>query len=508
MQLRDYQEAAVDKVERFVADGSRGQTLVVVGPTGCGKGVVEAELLKRLGDDAWLVTPRVEIARGILEKKGAIPKDASEREVVDAGWEHRCMTPVRFRNALRAGRVPRVSCLLLDEGHHVTASTWDEVVLLTGMPPTALFTATYYRGTARSTELLRKRFGEPWTMVSLREAARRGDVSIPTWTVWPLVDDDEVTLDSSGEFDVRQVASAYADKVEDLAARSVSAFYANESWGRPTVFALPSTAVAHALQAALARHGAPSTVVHAGTRPNDRQHYFDLLRSSSAALLQIAVLGEGVDLPVRRLIDARPCMSPTAWMQLVGRETRPVSPGESAPEYVCTNRNLARHAYLFEGLLPPRAVVDCQQAFGGPGQRGAHRALGLESVGRFRGSEVKAADGCVCLFYALSDVSNGRMREFGCLVHPATPEPIWGQRVHTPKPDGTKGYGKWVRAEAPSDLRGFGSVSSGEPTPKMKAWWDRTAATRGLDVEQKVTRKTFQVLPFMLDLGMRFKGGA
>lgn len=499
--LRDYQACAVDFLcERLLAGEPR---TLLAGPCGSGKSLVEIAVRRRLGAGCWLVTPRLEIARGLLAKEGADVRTAAA--LVRSCWERRVVTPIRFLNALVRGDVRDVRWLLLDEGHHAQARSWIDLQALCGGPPAALLTATPYRGTSRSTAQFLAEWGEPTWMVTLAQAAARGDVAVPRFEVLPLVDDDEVEVTASGEFDVRSTVSAYGSRLEDLAERSMRWILPDGSWDRSTVYALPSTACARDLAAALLRRGAAASVVTAATRRHERDAAYALLVGRAACLCQVAVLGEGVDLPVRRLVDASPRQSPVAWMQVVGRATRPVDPGEAPPEVWVTNRNLQRHAYLFEGLLPPSALAAAVDAFGGLGRRAGGRALGLEAVGRFRAAEVRALDGCVCLLYSLVDARGGRMREYAAFVHPAAADPVWAERVHGARPDGTRDWGRWTRCAAPADLRGFGSQAPRDPTEKMMAFWRRSARGRGLDPEQRVTRKNFAALPLLLDLGIRLR---
>lgn len=505
MELRDYQLGAVKYGVDFFASAQRGARRVLAGPTGCGKSYVILELQDCLGADCWTVTPRLEIAAGMLTKRGA---DVSTMaKLVEAAWVHRIVTPVRFLNALTRGEVRgRVSQLLLDEGHHAVSSTWERLQLMCGMPPAMLFTATPYRGTSRGTAHFLSEWGQAQWMVTLREAAERGDVSVPWCEVLPLVDDDVVELNSTGEFDVTRVSSAYSSRLEDLVDASTKWVGGDSKWDRATVFAFPTVQLAKEFAEKLSRRNCPCTCVHAGTPRDQRLLCFEMLVNRFAALSQVSVLGEGVDLPVRRLVDASPKMSPVAWLQQFGRCTRPIGPGEARPQYISTNRNLSRHAYLLEGLCPSAAVVASDLAFGGPSKRGASRALGLEAIGRFRASEVTLENKLVCLFYSLVSVTDGRAREFACLVHPTAPDPVWGERVHGVKADGSRDYGRWRRCESPSDLVGFGSTAPRDVSEKQEAWWKRAAPGRGLDVDAKVTRKNFAVLPFLIDLGLSFRG--
>lgn len=169
----------------------------------------------------------------------------------------------------------------------------------------------------------------------------------------------------------------------------------------------------------------------------------------------------------------------------------------------CTNRNIMRHAYALEGLVPIPKLAEAESSFK-PTDRGhSARAFGLEAIGRFKPTTVKLLNGLTVHMYNLSVMVDNLMVQYCCLVHPAREEPIWASQVH--RKDGeVMQWGRWVACDAPTDLRGFGSRPERQPSEKQIAWWNRSAAARGLDPQQKLDKKNFAVLPVLFDLGERF----
>jgi hypothetical protein len=168
----------------------------------------------------------------------------------------------------------------------------------------------------------------------------------------------------------------------------------------------------------------------------------------------------------------------------------------------CTNKNLLRHAYLLDGVLPHEAVAEAEAKIGFC-ERGDRRVVGLENIGRFKPSRIKNVQGITCTVYALSVVVNNLVVEYAAIVHPAKEDPIWAVKMNTINEDRTRNYGKWQRADPPEDLRGFGSMPGKALSEKQAAWWTRSAANFGIDPTAKVDRKNFQVLPICVDLGVR-----
>lgn len=488
-----FQQAAIDDAVEWALTAKRGDKRGYTSPTGSGKSYCELGIQDKL-PGWWILTSRLEIARGLLSKRGEHP--SSLTELIEACWRNRICTPIRFRNAVFNSRIQEVPGIIFDEAHHAIAESWYEVWLASGMPPCILFTATWFRGTPRSTAAFINQWGDPIPIITLREAAERGVISIPTCTILPLVDDDLIELSSTGEFDVTSLEDATADRLED-AAKEISTFYSNGEWDRPTCICVPTTSIAERL----CRLVPGTAVVTAKTPDFDRQFIFNAMKIKKIALIQISVVGEGVDLPIRRLIDLAPCNSPVKWLQQLGRATRP---SDIQPEYICTNRNLARHCYLLDGLIPMAKIVEAQTAFEMPSKRTSYRAMGLESLGRFTATNIKLKNGLTCSFYVLVDTSGGRMKEYACLVHPVLIDPIWATRDHTSK-DGVKSWGHWRPTTAPKELRGFVSQSQITPTEKMINWYKKCASWHGLDPDINLTRKSFSVLPFCVDLGVRFK---
>lgn len=488
---RPFQSASAADAVDFLLNASSDEKRLYKAPTGVGKSIVELMVRERF-PDMWWVSPRDEIIDGMLDKLG-LPDGTDP-------WDHRISTPIKLRNALLQGRVRHPTHLGFDEAHHEEADSWQDLGLLCGLPPAVGYTATPYRGTPASTRKFLKRWGDPVTLITFEEACREGYISNPTYSMLPLVDDDVVDV-RGGEFEVTSIDAQTVDRLGDMAEHA-KRWYDGELWDRPTVFAMPSSACCVRLSQEMARRGLPCAVVAAGTPKKDRKPIFQAVVSRVLALLHINIVSEGVDLPIRRLVDLAPTLSPIRWVQQLGRATRPVPHGEPPPEYVCTNRNILRHAYALEGAVPLTAVADCDAAFPEPSSRPHVRALGLEAIGRFKPTAIKLANRVSMSMYNLSVLVDGVGVDYCVLVHP-TQDPFWAVKVRQRKDDGTVDWGRWRRCDAPEDLRGFGSVAPKEVSPKQRAWWDRSASLVGLDPAQELTRKNFQVLPVMFDTGWR-----
>lgn len=482
------QGVAIKHALNFLQNAGPEDRQLYSAPTGVGKSIIEL-LVKEQLPGTYIVTPREEIVDGMLDKIDA-PSDAS-------GEDYGIWTPIRLRNMLLKGEVEPPKYVIFDETHHHEANSWKQLDLLTGLAPSVGYTASPYRGTPKSTAKFLETWGEPLTIITYQEAADLGYIRIPSMSILPLVDDDYVDVNGN-EFNVTSLEAATVDRLGDLAEHSRQ-WYDGTKWDLPTIYAVPGTGSAEKLHYELSQRGLPCAVVSSRHRRAERPAIFDAVEASLLALIHVNVVQEGVDLKLRRLVDASPCMSPVKWVQQIGRIMRP---WHSVPEYVCCNRNVLRHAYILDGIVPPRAIQDTETFFGAS-QRAHSRVLGLENIGRFKPTSVKLLNGCRLYVYTISALVQGIAVHYCCLVHP-TVEPVWAVKVNLSK-DGIKTYGNWQQCEAPQDIRGFSSASPKAPTEKQLGWWKKSAKAFGLDPEQEMSKKSFEVLPVLKDLGVRYR---
>lgn len=483
-ELRDYQNLAVNDAVAFARDGGRRR--LYAAPTGSGKSVIELATQDRL-PGWWLVTPRLEIAAGMLQKRGVQAAGLSDAKLADLAWQWRITTPTRFRNRLLAGSVGDVPGLLLDEAHHDSASTWTDLHTLCDCPAIG-YTATPFRGSPESTRKFLETWGEPVWILSFADAVARGVVTMPTCRTVPLVDDDQIEI-VNGELVATQITHSTATRLGQ-----VCELVSDWPGDKPSLIAVSSTEIARLLAERLP---AAVAVTQESSRAERDQAFADCL-ACRKILVQINVVSEGVDLAVRRLLDLSPTMSPVRWLQQFGRITRP----GGGSEYVCCNRNLLRHAYLLDGCLPASDYAKSAALFP-PSSRFAYRALGLEGLGRFKAAPVHYADGLRGEMYAVSGSEGNQTRHYCVIVHPLSDEPLWATRTNERAGDGTMKYGRWRQCDPPKDFRGFASVSPAAVTEKQKSWFLRSAKRFGLDPTAKIDRKTFSVLPVLADLGRK-----
>jgi len=525
MPLHDYQQSGhVDAVATLSAGGSALYTA----PTGAGKSFVQAANHDALHHAGLVtVTPSTEISLGIYKRLAAVSEAeyASALTLPESAQQATCeaagiWTVMRLHNRLMRAECDPPRMLQFDEAHHTTASSYETLHALCGECPAVAYTATGYRGTPDETAKLRAKWGTPLPLITLKNAVLRGFVARPNMRVWPLLNDETIKV-VNGDFETKAVERALATVVDDLVFRAVDQFFDRGAyrWHRATMITAPGVASAAAIGDALAKANAPFVIVTGDkvVGASSRQEAFRRVTNREAVLVQVNVVSEGVDLPIRVQIDCAPTMSPVRWMQRVGRGTRPT---EEPPEYIACNHNISRHAYLWAGVLPSSVVRDAQAAWGPdykPSRRTLARAIGLEGFGKFTVSQVPLVDGSHLSLYALQTPDG--THQYAVLLHACVPDPQFYQRTNPytgetatkTLDDGRtvtykkKDYGPWRRVESIPNLDGYVSTRPIPVTPPMQDWWAKTAESRGLDPTFVPDARQFQVLPILCNTRSSFK---
>jgi len=316
---------------------------------------------------------------------------------------------------------------------------------------------------------------------------------MPTCSIVPLLDDDLIEI-RNGEFIVEQLdreVMTIVNRVEQLAVK----WYDGTHYDRSTMLALPSVELADYYGTHLS---IPTVVVTGEATSAERDEAFEKVLSRTHALVQVRVVSEGVDLPIRRLLDLSPCMSPVKWLQQFGRITRP--DGES--EYICTNRNLLRHSYLLEGLIPAEVVAKSEEEFG-VSSRTSYRAIGFEGLGKFKMMKVPLANGTTGSLVCINKMEGNFLVQYAALCSPTDPEVLYARKVS--QKDGDKiSWGKWQMVDSLPDLdTGYTSVFKGQVTKPQLDWWKRDAKRWGLNADVVPDTRTFQALPVLANTRRR-----
>lgn len=473
MNLFDFQQRGVDygfEVLHDVWDGPTKRMLAA--PTGCGKSYIKKALLEKVVDhgvNAGIITASPGI-RGDLIEKGIDPV--------------RVWTPITYINAVTRGDIPPFDAIIGDEGHHATADTYRQAYGTAAK--VVILTATPYRGTPKGTRELRAEYGEPYVLITVREAHDRPDIpyTIPTFKVRPLFDDDTLEVEN-GEFKSSSVDSMILPHLPRVCGEINEGFQADS-----TCIVSPSTAIAKEVEARLIQdYGLPVVTVTADTPFDQRRSIFDAAERREILLNTVAILKEGIDIRLRNMFCLKPMRSPVALMQTWGRMTRHNDP------WICDySRNLERGAHLFEGYEPVLgSVAEVQQGFGGPSKRGAARALDIEAVSGYKCIPVPLLGGLWAESYTIYNAEPGAADrgEYVIVLPPWLDKPVCAYRSHN--------RARWTKSEVPLDLLGYRTHTGRDGmSDKQKDWYLQDAAKVGLNPEAELSKRQFAVFAALM----------
>lgn len=473
----------------FFENQKRGSRVLYSSPTGSGKSVMQLRL--REFCKPVIVTNRAETAKGYLDKLGYDTR-LNMNEIRRLCESENIYTPIRLLNCINNGLdISNFDMLVIDEAHHSSADTYQRIYQYSNSLPLLGMTATPYMGNPKRTlEFLEFWGGGFHQILSLKQAMDTEVLATPTLLLEPLVDDDTIKVDGS-DFVVssmRSHCSSKADSIVDVVCEHM------RRATMPSMLTVPSRENLKQMELLFKDRNIEVGCVTADTPSDERQKIFDSVLACERLLIHVNIVSEGVDLPMRRLFDASPTMSPVRWMQQLGRILRP---SEQSPEYVCMNRNLERHVNLLAGVVPAGKIAEIQTAFPTISKRLITRTLGFESLGKFKPTNVALSSGVNVTFYTMSSVQGNQLVSYSIILHPQRESAIIAEKRDSILESGNYIRGKWRLIDSVPDVMGFASASPSPITDKQAEWWARDASRHGIDSSVTPDRKQFQLLPVL-----------
>jgi DNA repair protein RadD len=154
IELRPYQREVVDKCSRVPA----GDKLIVVAPTGAGKTIIAAAIIKAATDTAKRVLVLAHTREIIKQTAEKLFAHGVDHGLIQAGFVTRPDEPVQvasiqtlWARAMRAQRMglPPADLLIVDECHHCPANTYRKIIAAYPNAVLIGLTATPCRGDGR-----------------------------------------------------------------------------------------------------------------------------------------------------------------------------------------------------------------------------------------------------------------------------------------------------------------------------------------------------------------------
>jgi superfamily II DNA or RNA helicase len=329
MELRPYQDEVVDEFERKVAEGIR--RIIIVAPTGAGKTVIAAEIIKRAAAksqrvlflahrDELLVQPRdklknfFDIIAGII--KAGRDKDARPQALVQVAG-----VQTLYWRGIRTDRMelPAADIVFVDEAHHVRARTYQ---LILEQYPNAIIvglTATPCRGDGRG---LGNVFEAMIECPQIPELIKLGHLVPVKIFAPPAPNLRGVEVASTGDYVIDQLSDRM--NTDALVGDFVEHWLRHAQRRRTIAFAVD---VAHSVHITneMIKSGVRAEHVDGNTPQADREAILGRLASGETEVVSnCMILTEGFDLPdIGCIALVRPTRSLGLFRQMIGRGFRP-----------------------------------------------------------------------------------------------------------------------------------------------------------------------------------------
>lgn len=356
-ELRPYQRDVINRVDAAISEGKR--RIILVAPTGAGKTVISAEIIRRAnmaGRRSLVLAHRREIVGQTIHKLFDFGIDAG---IIQAGFPTRPAEAVQVASvqtlharAIRGSKIdlPPADILIVDECHHATARTWRRII--DEYPEATLIglTATPCRGDGRGLGGIFEALVECPQVQELIDQK----YLVGTRVYAPAVPDLKGVKVQAGDYVEKQLAERM-DRPQLVG--DILSNWLRLAEGRKTV--VFATGVGHSahIRDEFRKSGVSCEHIDGSTPKDERD---EILRKLACGAIDVvtncAVLTEGWDMPeVGCCVLARPTRKLGLYRQMVGRVLRP-APGKTDAIVIDHSGAVHRHGFAedrVEWVLAP-----------------------------------------------------------------------------------------------------------------------------------------------------------
>jgi DNA repair protein RadD len=328
--LRDYQKRGIEAIRDAYRRGRRAPLYVLA--TGAGKTVMFSYLTyhaARRGGRVIILVHRDHLVR---QSSDALTEWGCPHGVIFPTYPERHERPVQVASvqSLRR-RIERwtdydPTLIVIDEGHHATASTWTKII--EAFPTAKLLSVTATPARLDGKGLIRH-FDDLILGPSMQELILNGYLAQYRMFAPQVRPDLSGVRRAMGDFKVDALAAVM--DVPTLTGDAVK-HYDKHLAGAPSIaFAVTVKHASHIAEQ-FRKAGRQATVIEGNTDPIMRKQMLrDLGTGQLNVLCSCEVISEGVDVPVcQGAILLRPTESVTLYLQQVGRALRPKPDGSDA----------------------------------------------------------------------------------------------------------------------------------------------------------------------------------
>ncbi len=309
IQLRDYQLELIDGVYQSMSKGNKN--IMVQSPAGSGKSVTMSEIARRAtykGNNVLFVVHRRELVEQI---RGTFIANNVDMQLCHVGMVQ------TVSNQLKQNKVTEPSLILVDEGHHALARTYQNIFEEFPNAYVLSFTATPWR-------MSNKGFTEVFTDLILGKSVKwlidNNRLAPFKYYSVNLLQNIQMKHNATGEFSNASIEEAmqktiFGDVIEN---------YQKFAEGKKTIVYTHSVEMSKTVADKFNSNGYKAMQVDGKTPKDERELAMKLFRSGEIKILVNAELyGEGVDVPdCECVILLRPTESLTLFIQQTMRAMR------------------------------------------------------------------------------------------------------------------------------------------------------------------------------------------
>lgn len=309
IQLRDYQLELIDGVYQSMSKGNKN--IMVQSPAGSGKSVTMSEIARRAtdkGNNVLFVVHRRELVEQI---RGTFIANNVDMQLCHVGMVQ------TVSNQLKRNKVTEPSLILVDEGHHALARTYQNIFEEFPNAYVLSFTATPWK-------MSNKGFTEVFTDLILGKSVKwlidNNRLAPFKYYSVNLLKNIQMKHNATGEFSNASIEEAmqktiFGDVIEN---------YQKFAEGKKTIVYTHSVEASKTVADKFNSNGYKAMQVDGKTPKDERELAMKLFRSGEIKILVNAELyGEGVDVPdCECVILLRPTESLTLFIQQTMRAMR------------------------------------------------------------------------------------------------------------------------------------------------------------------------------------------
>jgi superfamily II DNA or RNA helicase len=321
MILRSYQ---VDCVESVFRNWQEFKRVLVVQPTGCGKTICFAHIAKRKADEGkrvLILANREELLQQASDKiRAAVNLETALEKAESTAINS--LLPITVGSVQTLSRSSRLKqfpadyfdTIIVDEGHHALASSWQSILQYFYGANVALFTATPDRSDRKNLGQYVEALAHEYT---IRQAIADGYLCKIAAQTIPLKIDLSKVRTTAGDYNDADLGTAldpYLEQIADHMADTVR--------DRRCLVFLPLIKTSEKMTELLRARGFPAAHV-CGVSP-DRAAIISAFQAGDiSCLCNSMLLTEGFDCPpINCIVCLRPTKIRSLYAQVVGRGTR------------------------------------------------------------------------------------------------------------------------------------------------------------------------------------------